>query len=85
MNRFGTVTGSGVCRQAPASKLKVHPVGQGMLNTTNRAGSYCGCSLEVPTIFRMLLLIQMLVVSRMSRLLELLGTTIGLVLSSSKR
>ena len=34
MNQFGTVTGSGVYRQAPtaALKLKVHPVGQGMLN-----------------------------------------------------
>ena len=42
MNQFGTVTGSGVYRQAPtvgtaALKLKVHPVGQGMLNTINRA------------------------------------------------
>ena len=39
MNGFGTVTGSGVCRQAPteASKLKVHPVGQGVLNTIDCA------------------------------------------------
>ena len=41
VNEFGTctVTGSGVYRPAPpaALKLKVHPVGQGMLNTVNRA------------------------------------------------
>ena len=34
MHTFGTVTGSGVYRQAPtaAPQLKVHPIGQGMLN-----------------------------------------------------
>ena len=39
MNQFGTVTRSGVYRQAPtaALKLKVHPVGQGMMNTINCA------------------------------------------------
>ena len=39
MHTFGTVTGSGVYRQAPtaALQLKVHPIGQGMLNTINRA------------------------------------------------
>ena len=39
MHTFGTVTGSGVYRQAPAAalQLKVHPIGQGMLNTINRA------------------------------------------------
>ena len=38
MHTFGTVTGSGVYRQAPtaALHLKVHPIGQGMLNI-NRA------------------------------------------------
>ena len=39
MNQCSTVIGFGVYRQAPtaALKLKVHPVGQGMLNTINRA------------------------------------------------
>ena len=39
MHTFGTVTGSGVYKQAPtaALQLKVHPIGQGMLNTINRA------------------------------------------------
>ena len=41
MHTFGTVmiTGSGVYRQAPtaALQLKVHTIGQGMLNTLNRA------------------------------------------------
>ena len=39
MNQFGIFTGSGVYRQVPnaALKLKVHQVGQGMLNTINRA------------------------------------------------
>lgn len=39
IHTFGTVTGSGVYRQAPAAALqfKVHPIGQGMLNTINRA------------------------------------------------
>ena len=39
MHTFGTVTRSGVYRQAPtaALQLKVHPTGQGMLNTINRA------------------------------------------------
>ena len=39
MPSFGTVTRSGVYRQAPlaALQLRVHPIGQGMLNTINRA------------------------------------------------
>ena len=41
MHTFGTVmiTGSGVYRQAPtaAPQLKVHTIGQGMLNTINHA------------------------------------------------
>ena len=38
MHTFGTITGSGVYRQAPAAalQLKVHPIGQGMLNTIDR-------------------------------------------------
>ena len=38
MHTFDTITGSGVYRQAPtaALQLKVHPIGQGMLNTINR-------------------------------------------------
>ena len=39
MHTLGTVTESGVYRQAPTAALhpKVHPIGQGMLNTINRA------------------------------------------------
>ena len=39
MHTFGTITGSGVYRQAPtaALQLNVHPIGQGILNTINRA------------------------------------------------
>ena len=39
MHTFGTVTGSSVYRHAPtaALQLKVHPIGQGMLNTMNHA------------------------------------------------
>ena len=38
LSGVGTVTGSGVYRQAStALQLKVHPYGQGMLNTINRA------------------------------------------------
>ena len=39
MHTFGTITGSGVYRQTPTAllQLKVHPIGQGMLNTINRA------------------------------------------------
>ena len=39
MHTFGTITGSGVYRQTltAALQLKVHPIGQGMLNTINRA------------------------------------------------